>query len=131
MLQLFINTSDKFLCSNVKKVFKKVETNFMQEQRIVDLNEELRSFENNPLSCTIGNKSEFETAVKVKIKLILALFYVILPLTSFAFLAYIANVPYTYAFVMTFVVAILVASRMEEIAKRYVDTRTLQTNCKI
>lgn len=128
MLKLFLNTTDNFLCSNVKNIFEKVEAGFMQEHKTVDLAKELHSLGNDPLGCTIGNNSQFETTVKVKIKILLALFFVIVPLVGFAFLAYISSVAYTYAFVLTFVVAIFVASRMEEIAKRYVQTRTLQSN---
>ena len=126
VIKLFLTTTDNFLCSNVKNIFEKVEAGFIEKHKTIDVAKELHSFSSDPLSCTIGNKSQFETAVKVQVKLLLALFFVIIPLVGFAFLAYISSVAYTYAFLLTFVVAILVASRMEEIAKRYVNTRTLQ-----
>jgi len=127
MLKLFLNTTDSFLCSNVKNIFEKVESGFTSEHKEFNITKELKNLENDPLGCTLGNHSNFETTVKIKIKLILGIFFVAIPLMGFAFLAYISSVAYTYAFVLTFVVAILVASRMEEIARRYVATRALQT----
>ena len=126
MLKLFLNTTDNFLCSNVKNIFEKVEQNFTQNHQEVNISKELETLENDPLGCTIGKNSRFESAVKVKLKMVLALFFVIIPLLGFAFLAYLSSVAYTYAFVLTFVVAILVASRTEEIVKRYVATRSIQ-----
>ena len=126
MLKLFLNTTDKFLCYNVKNIFEKVENGFQREHKEVDIAQELHNLEEDPLGCTLGNHSSFETTVKIKIKMILGIFFVMVPLLGFAFLAYISSVAYTYAFVLTFVIAILVASRMEVIVSRYVATRALQ-----
>ena len=126
MLKIFLNTTDNFLCANVKNIFEKVERGFEENHKNIDISQELQTLENDPLGCTIGKSSNFETAVKIKLKVVLAIFFVIIPLLGFAFLAYISSVAYTYAFVLTFVIAILVASRMEEIAKRYVATRALR-----
>ena len=123
MIKIFLNTTDNFLCKNVKNIFEKVENGFEKEEKSFNVLKELQSLEDNPLGCTIGNDSKFETAVKVKIKMYLAIFFVIVPLLGFAFLAYVSSVAYTYAFVLTFVVAVFVASRIEEIAKRYTATR--------
>jgi len=126
MLKLFLNTTDNFLCANVKNIFEKVENGFADEHKEFNVTKELQNLEDDPLGCTLGNHSNFETTVKIKIKMLIGFFFVAVPLMGFAFLAYISSVAYTYAFVLTFVVAILVASRMEEIARRYVAKRALQ-----
>jgi len=127
MLKLFLNTTDKFLCSNVKNIFEKTENIYIQNNTKVDIISELKKFQDDPLGCTIGNHSKFETTVKIKIKIILGIFFVLIPLLGFSFLAYIASVKLTYPFLLTLLVATLVASRMEEIVDRYVATRSPQT----
>ncbi len=129
MLKLFLNTTDKFLCSNVKTIFEKTENIYIQNNTKIDIISELKKLQNDPLGCTIGNHSKFETTVKIKIKMILGLFFVLIPLLGFSFLSYIASVELTYSFLLTLLIAILVASRIEEIVNRYVSTRSLQTAC--
>ena len=124
MIKLFLNTTDNFLSNSVKTIFEKTESIYKNEN--INVIDELQKLQDNPLGCTIGGHSKFETAVKVKIKMILGIFFVLIPLIGFGALAYIASVELTYSFLLTFVVAILVASRMEEIVKRYVQTRALQ-----
>ena len=92
----------------------------------IDLLKELKSFEENPLGCMIGLDSKFETAIKVKIKMILGFFFVLIPVIGFSAVSYVLGISQTFAFLATFTVAILVASRMEEISKRYVQTRALE-----
>jgi ABC-type multidrug transport system fused ATPase/permease subunit len=125
LLQFFLNTTDDFLCSSVKNIFEKTERNYKAINSHLDLSKELQSFQNKPLGCVIGIESKFETAVKLKIKLIIGIFFVLIPLLGFGALAFISDIQITYAFIMTFVVAILVSSRMDEIAKRYVLTRQI------
>lgn len=123
MIKLFLNKTDNFLCSRVRNIFEKTEDGYQKKDVTFDLEQELKSFEENPLGCVIGINSKFETDVKIKIKLLLGLFFVLVPLIGFALVSYILNIEITYAFLLTFFVALLVASRMEEIAKRYSQTR--------
>jgi hypothetical protein len=109
----------------VKRVFEKTERSYKATDFGVDLRKELQSFQDKPLGCVIGVESKFETAIKLKIKMIIGLFFVLIPLLGFSTLALISEIEIIYAFIMTFVVAILVSSRMEEIAKRYVLTRQI------
>ena len=92
----------------------------------MELLQELKNFEENPLGCVIGIGSKFETDLKVKIKIVLGLFFVLIPVLGFGALTYILTIPQTYAFIATFIVAMLAASRVDEISKRYVQTRSLE-----
>jgi len=126
LIKLFLNTTDKFLCNSVKNAFSKAESGYKQKDVKVDLMKELKSFEENPLGCMIGLNSKFETNIKVKIKMILGLFFVVVPVVGFGAVAYALNLPQESAFIATFLVAILVASRMDVISRRYVQTRSLE-----
>ena len=126
LIKLFLNTTDKFLCNSIKSAFANAEDGYKQKEMKVDLMKELRSFEENPLGCMIGIDSKFEASIKVKIKMVLGLFFVLIPIVGFSVASYILEIPQTYAYIATFVVAILVASRMDEISKRYVQTRSLE-----
>jgi len=126
LIKLFLNTTDKFLCNSVKSAFANAEDGYKQKEMKVDLVKELRSFEENPLGCMIGIDSKFEAGIKVKIKMILGLFFVLIPIVGFSAISYILEIPQTYAFIATFGVAMLVASRMDVISSRYVQTRALE-----
>jgi len=126
LIKLFLNTTDKFLCNSIKSAFANAEDGYKQKEMKVDLMKELRSFEENPLGCMIGIDSKFEASIKVKIKMVLGLFFVLIPIVGFSAVSYFLEIPQTYAYLATFVVAILVASRMDEISKRYVQTRALE-----
>jgi len=126
MLKLFLNTTDNFLCNSIKGAFEKAERDCAKDHLKVDLLKELKSFEESPLGCVIGVGSKFETDLKVKIKMVLGLFFVLIPVIGFSTVSYILGIPQTYAYIATFIVAILVASRMDEISRRYVQTRALE-----
>lgn len=126
LVKLFLETTDEFLCNRIKNTFSKIEDGYKQKDMKVDLLKELKNFEENPLGCMIGLDSKFETNIKVKIKMILGFFFVLIPVIGFSALSYILAIPQTFSFIATFVVAILVASRMEEISKRYVQMRSLE-----
>ena len=129
VLNLFLNTTDNFLCSSVKNIFEKTENSYKQNHKNFDLTQELQKFRDEPLGCMIGNHSKFETNVKVQVKLLLGLFFVLVPFAGFATLSYLLSLKLTYSFLLTFLVAILVASRMEEIADRYVQKRVSEIAC--
>ena len=126
LIKLFLNTTDKFLYNSVRSTFSNAENGYKQKDVKVDLMKELKSFEENPLGCMIGLNSKFEAKIKVKIKMILGLFFVLIPVVGFSAVAYLLNLPQESAFIATFLVAILVASRMDVISRRYVQTRSLE-----
>jgi len=126
MIKYFLNTTDNFLCSSIKTAFSKAENAYKIKNKEVDLLQELQNFSDSPLGCMIGIDSKFETNVKLKIKLILGLFFVIVPLLVFSTFSYALNIELTYGVLATLGVAILVASRFEELSKRYVGTRILE-----
>ncbi len=126
LIRLFLDTTDKFLFNSVRSAFSNAEDGYKQKDLKVDLLKELRNFEESPLGCMIGVDSKFETDIKVKIKMILGFFFVLIPVIGFSSLSYILEIPQTYAYLATFIVAILVASRMDEISRKYVQTRALE-----
>jgi len=125
MLQFFLNTTDNFLCSSVKNIFEKTERNYKTMNSALDITKELKSFQDEPLGCVIGVASKFEAAVKLRIKFIIGIFFVLVPLLGFSTLAFVGELEMVYAFVMTFGVALFASSRMEGIAKRYALTRQI------
>ncbi|MEA3371359.1 MAG: hypothetical protein U9Q40_08455 [Campylobacterota bacterium] len=126
LIKLFLKTTDNFLFYSVKNAFEKAENRCQQEPIKIDVLKELKSFEENPLGCVIGVGSKFETNLKIKIKIVLGLFFVLIPVLGFGAISYFLTIPQTYAFIATFIVAILAASRMDEISRRYVQSRALE-----
>jgi hypothetical protein len=125
MIKLFLSKTDSFLCNGVKSIFEKTEDSYKSRGLEVNLMQELHNLEFNPIVCNVGKSSNFEKNVKIKIKIHLGMFFVAIPLFAFAFITYIFNLDYAYALISTFVVAILVSSRMENIASRYTHARYL------
>jgi len=126
MLKKLLFTTDTFLCNRVKTIFEKVETSYMQKDPNINIFQELQKLQENPLGCTIGNKDAFENSVKIKIKLIIGFFFVLLPLIGFALLAYIWHLDYVYSVLMTLSVAFFISMRLETIVQRYAHTRHMQ-----
>jgi hypothetical protein len=126
MLKLFLNATDDFLCNRIKNSFSHAEKRYATSSLQIDLKEELNKFQENPLGCMIGLNSNFEADIKVKIKLIIGFFFVLVPLTVFSLFSYLINIPLEIGFIATFAIAVLVSSRMEEISRRYVQLRMLE-----
>lgn len=126
MLKIFLKITDDFLSSSIKHTFLQTENRYKKENLPVDLQRELNNFQENPLGCMIGINSKFETNIKLKIKFILGFFFVLVPLVVFTLFSYIIEISATYGVLGTFVIAILVASRFEELSTRYVQTRILK-----
>jgi len=126
MFKLFLNSTDKFLCESVKLVFHKTEAQLNNKYSRENLLQELEKFEENPLRCTIGTGSEFEQNVKMKIKFIIGFCFVFIPLAIFSFFSYLTQIDISFAFFATLAVTLLVSSRMEGIAQRYVHSRKIQ-----
>ncbi|WP_372999945.1 hypothetical protein [Sulfurimonas sp.] len=126
MIKKFLNRTDRFLCDSVREIFEKVEGKHRAKRISVNISQELKNFEANPLTCVVGCDTKFETNIKIQVKLMLGIFFVAIPLFGFLALTYILDYAYSYAFVFTFIVAMLATSRIDEIAKRYVSTRALE-----
>lgn len=125
MIKLFLNKTDDFLCKNVKGIFEKTENSYKNRGLEIDLVEELNKLEINPFVCKVGASSSFEKNIKIRIKIVLGVFFVAIPLFAFALLTYMLGIDYLYAVLSTFLVAMLVSYRMDYIAKRYVSRRCL------
>ena len=125
MVKLFLDTTDKFLCDRIKSTFSQTENKYKQQHKEFNLEKELQHFQDNPLGCVIGLKSDFETKIKLKIKLMIGLFFVLIPIIAFSFVSYIMNVDYAFAFLAVLPIALWVSNRMENLSTRYVHTRAL------
>jgi hypothetical protein len=126
MVNLLVNTTDTFLCHRIRSVFNKTEAKFSNSFSKEKLLDELERFEENPLECTIGMRSEFQKEVKMKIKLIVGFFFVFIPLTVLSLFAYFTKVDITFAIFATLFIALFASSRLEEVAERYVHARELE-----
>ncbi len=124
-MKLFLSKTDDFLCKNVRNIFEKTESAYKSKGLEVNLMQELHNLEFNPIVCSLERSSNFEKNIKMKIKAVLGMFFVAIPLFAFVVVTYLLGIDYAYAFVLTFVVAILVSSRMDNIAQRYAQRRYL------
>lgn len=126
MIKKFLNRTDRFLCDSIKDIFEKVEGKHNNSEVSINISQELKNFEANPLTCVVGCDTKFETNIKIKVKIMLGIFFVAIPLFGFLALTFILGLAYSYAFIFTFIVAMLATSRIDEIAKRYVNTRAME-----
>jgi hypothetical protein len=126
LIKLFLDTTDTFLCNRIKETFNKTESQYRAEHKTLNIEKELKRFEENPLGCVIGIDSAFEAKVKLKIKLIVGIFFVLVPVVVFSLFSYLTHIDYAYAFLATLPVALFVSSRMERLSHRYVQTRSLE-----
>ncbi len=131
MLKLFLNTTDSFLCNNLKSIFEKTEKSYKNKNIQIDLFKELKNLEFNSLVNTQGSHSNFEKYVKFKLKVLLGTFFVAIPLLSFVLITYLFNLEYSYAFALTFLVALLATMRMENIIHKYSQKRQDLKSCEI
>jgi hypothetical protein len=129
ILKLFLNTTDNFLCNNLKTIFEKSEKIYKKRDLEIDLFKELKNLEFNSLVSVRGSSSNFEKDVKLKLKVLLGLFFVALPLFAFVIITYLFSFEYSYAFIFTFAVALLATMRMENIIHKYAHRRYLKASC--
>ena len=129
LFNLWLNTTDKFLCDRIKNTFAKTENEYKRQHKEFNLEKELKHFEENPLGCVIGLKSDFETKIKLKIKLMVGLFFVLIPIAVFSLFSYFTHTDYSFAFLAALPVAVWVSSRMENLSKRYVHNRAAGISC--
>ncbi len=127
MLKPFLDITDMFLCNSVRDIFQKVETKHKAKELPVNISQELENFEANPLTCVVGCDTKFETSIKIQVKIMLGIFFVAIPFFGFLALTYILGLASSYAFIFTFFVAMLATSRIDEIAKRYVTNRVMES----
>ena len=125
VIKLFLNKTDDFLSNSVKRIFDKVENKYKNKKLSVDISRELKKFEVNPLTCILTCDTKFETNIKFEVKIMLGFFFVAIPLFGFTTVTYLFNLEYSYAFLLTFLIAVLATSRTDEIAKRYVTARLI------
>jgi hypothetical protein len=123
MIRYFFNTTDNFICNRIKNVFEQTEQRFEEKQMPLDLSSELEKLEAEPLGCVLTSRDAFERSVKFKIKLIIGFFFVLVPLLVFGTVSYLTDINITFAVYATLLVAYLVSSRIETLARRYVQTR--------
>lgn len=129
MLKLFINTTDNFLCDNLKAIFEKTEQSYKNRSMKIDIFKELERLKYSALVSREENSSNFEKSIKLKLKLLLGVFFVGVPLLSLITIAYSFDLQYSYAFALTFAVAVLATIRMENIIHRYACKRFSKASC--
>lgn len=123
MIKYILKTTDDFLYARVKSTFERLEEAYNNRDIKITLVKELKNFEFEPLMVTGSGDSTFEKDLKFKLKIMLGIFFVVVPFLGFAFISNIFTLGCMYPFILTFIIAILAASRMDEIVKRYVATR--------
>ena len=95
----------------------------------IDIFKELERLKLSALVSREANSSNFEKSIKLKLKLLLGVFFVVVPLFSLIAITYIFDLQYSYAFTLTFAVAVLATIRMENIIHRYACKRFSKTSC--
>ena len=119
--------TDSLLCHNIKKAFAKAEAKYGLTQYKRVLLSELERFNEDPLRCAIlDNGSSFEKEVKMQMKLYLGVLFVLLPLAAMLYTSHLLAINYSYAFLATFIIAILVSQRVEYLTQRYINLRKLE-----
>ncbi len=119
--------TDSLLCNSIKKAFAKGEEKFGLNQQKDKLIEELKRFEEDPLRCAIlDHGSSFEKTVKLQMKLYVGFLFVFLPFVTLLYISYLLQMSYSYAFIATFILAILVSQRVEYLTQRYIGLRKLE-----
>ena len=123
MFNFLLRQTDNFICTNVKSIFEGLETNYKNKDIKVDLNQELKSLEFDPFVRIRQKSSAFEKSIKLKLTSVIGIFFVLIPLAVMLYVSYDMNVPYAYAFIVTFVVAIFAAYRTNKVITRYSNFR--------
>jgi len=123
MFKLFLNTTDKFLYESIKLIFHTTEKQLQHIYSKEQLLHEFEKFERNPLGCTLGNGSQFEKKIKRKIKLIMGFCFVLVPLVLLSFFSYWTGLDILFGVLITLTVALVVSSRIETVALKYINSR--------
>ena len=129
MFKLFLNTTDNFLCNNLRSIFEATENKYKSRSLKINLLKELENLEFNPIVGIQGMSSDFEKSIKLKLRLLMGVFFVAIPLLAFVVITYVFSLEYSYAFALTFVIALLATMRMEKIVHRYAQKRYSKVSC--
>ena len=123
MFNFFLRQTDNFICTNIKNIFENLETNYKSKDIKVNLIQELKNLEFDPFVSINHKSSAFEKNIKLKLKSVIGMFFVLIPLMAMLGVSYLMNIPYTYSFLLTFAVAIFAAARTSKVATKYSDFR--------
>ena len=130
MIKFFLNITDNFLCDRLKSIVARTENYYRTKGMNLDLAVELEKLDDNALVGTSMHMSEFEKQVKFNIKIVMGIFFVAVPLFGFSAITYLLNFEYStlyfeysYAFMLTFGVAMFSSIRLENIVHRYTQLR--------
>ena len=129
MIKTFLNFTDNFLCDHLKSIVEKTENYYRTKGMNLDLAKELEKLDDNALVGTSLHMSEFEKQVKFNINILMGIFFVAVPLFAFSSISYLLNFEYSYAFILTFAVALFSNIRLENIVHRYTQLRYSTLAC--
>ena len=119
MFNFFLKQTDDFICTNIKSIFENLETNYKNKDLKVDLVQELKNLEFDPFVTINYKSSAFEKNIKLKLKSVIGIFFVLVPLLGMLVVSYFMDIPYTYSFLATFAIAIFGAARTSKVATKY------------
>lgn len=119
MTNIFLKATDDFICKNMKNIFENLEKTYTKRNEKINLFEELRNLKMNPFALTPNKSTSFEKELKHKLKIVIGIFFVSIPLVLLLTLTYINQLDYVYPIALTFAIAIFASSRTEKIADRY------------
>lgn len=123
MLNILLKRTDDFICTNMKNIFEGLEKNYKKENKKINLSQELKNLEFDPFVNIDEKSTSFEKGIKRRLKAMFALFFVLIPLVPLLAISYLLDLQFTYAFLLTFIVAIFAAVRTNKIATRYLHFR--------
>ena len=129
MIKTFLNFTDTFLCNHLKSIVEKTENYYQTKGMDLDLPHELDNLDDNALVGSTTHMSLFEKRVKFNIKVLMGIFFVAVPLLGFSSITYLLNAEYSYAFILTFAVALFSSIRLENIVHRYTQLRYSALAC--
>ncbi len=123
MFNFFLRQTDNFICTNIKTIFESLETNYKEKGLKVDLIQELKNLEFDPFVNINYRSSAFEKNIKLKLKSVIGIFFVLIPLLVMLGASYLMDIPYSYSFLVIFMVAIFGAARTSKVATKYSNFR--------
>lgn len=113
----------------MKSIVEKTENYYQSKGMDLDLPKELERLDDNALVGVTSHMSLFEKQVKFNIKILMGIFFVAVPLFAFSSISYLLNFEYSYAFILTFIVALFSNIRLENIVHRYTQLRYSALAC--
>ncbi len=123
MIHYFVKKTDDFICLNMKNIFENLESNYQKNNLKLNLFQELKNLEFDPFVSITSASTKFEKSMKLKLKIIIGIFFVFIPLVTLLSASHLIEVQYTYSFLITFIIAIFASIRTNKIATRYSNFR--------